>query len=908
MNTHRRLTLIVPVALITLVGIGAHAEDALHSVPADRAPVWADVLMPKAELLGDPGQDLSLRTGAGGVLMPVLDLAPLREEDAFNDGTPGIPLRIGINRALPTGPIGPSNAGQWEDLEDGTRVWTTMIQAPGAQAIRVHFSQFDLPDRAQVVVKGNGGEFSAAARGAGPRGEGSFWAATVPGDVAYVQYQAPSDVAEQPRLEIDQIGHIYRGPLSDDPVARESDGGLRTEFECHEDVNCHSPDTTARDAVGWLLFDSGGGQALCTGALLADADPVTYAGYLLTADHCINTQSEASSLEVVWFWQTLSCDGSLPSFWNRPRSYGATLLAHAAINDFSFMRLDNDPNDGQGFASWNSLPQTPGNVTGIHHPGADYLEAYKRISMGYTRTSGPICSPGTSYFWYVRWTTGITEGGCSGSPLFNSNWQVVGQLLGPCYSAGQEPSCENRPYYNNMYGRFDVTYPSISDWLNQTSQPDDDYEENDTFADAAPIDACSHALLLVDFDDYFAVTAENSGVLTVTAEFDTGDMDLNLGLLTAGGEWITTSYGSTSQEVVSESVAPGTYIVHVVRSGGWGGPYMLDIQPPIFTQHPSAAVVCPGHEATFTVAVDGSPTYQWYMDDNPLTDGGDISGATTSTLHVANVDTNDFGDYWCEAAVGCLHNVSESASITFAQAPSQVGTVNSLTKCEGERATFVAQFNGTPPISYQWEKDTVPIDGATQASYTIQVVTVADAGTYRCRASNACDSVYSNEATLTVNPAPIITDQPDSQCVETGGTAVFTVVVSGTGPFYYKWYKDDVKILQGQGLDTLTIEDAQPDDAGEYRVTVQLISAPDCIPSSDIAVLQVDDCPECLNAVVGDMDGDLDVDLSDFRLFQACFGTGMGLTPGCECANIEDTDYDVDLADFDLWLPTLSGP
>lgn len=900
MKMHRRCTPVLLAAWIAATGIAAGADDVLQSVPGERGPIHVDPMAPSARLL-QPGElERRVRAAAIDVRLPDLDLAPIREEDAFNDATPGIPYRIGVNRALPNGPIHPGNAGEWTDGEDGGRVWTAIVEAPGALAVRVHFSQFALPDDAQVVVQGNGGSLAVTYHRAGPTDRGAFWSATVPGDVAYVQFQAPPEVREAPVLEIDEIAHMYRTPPASGPITQEDDGGLRLEA-CHEDVNCHSPDTNARDAVGYLLIGTGG-QWLCTGTLLVDADPVTSAGYLLTANHCLDTQSEADSLEVVWFYQTNSCNGTVPNFFSLPRSYGATLLAHSSTNDFSFMRLDNDPAGGQGFAGWTTQDAT-GIVTGIHHPGG----SYKRMASGYLTTSPPLCGP-TSDWWNVRWTIGITEGGSSGSPLFNSNWQVVGQLFGSCYYVGQEPSCDNRPVVNEMYGRFNVTYPQISSWLNQTSEPDDSYEENDAFGDAAPIDACSHALLLVDFDDYFEVTAVNSGVLTVTAEFDTADMNLDLGLLTAGGQWITTSFSSTDTETVSAPVAAGTYIVHVVRNGGWGGPYMLDVQPPMFPQQPTTAVVCPGAEATYTVTAEGTPTYQWYKDENPLADGGDISGATTSTLHVANVDTNDFGDYWCEATDGCRHNVSNSAQLSFAQGPSQVGSVTSLAKCEGERATFVAQFNGTPPITYQWEKDTVPIGGATNSSYTIQVVTVADAGTYRCLGSNACDSVYSNEATLSVDPAPIITDHPDSQCVETGGTAVFSIVVSGTGPFFYKWYKDDFFYQQGQGLDTITINNVQPSDAGDYRATVQLISAPECIPETETATLQVDNCPECLYAVTGDMDDDADVDFYDFSLFQACFGTGMGLVPGCECANLQDADYDVNLDDFDLWLPTMSGP
>ena len=51
-----------------------------------------------------------------------------------------------------------------------------------------------------------------------------------------------------------------------------------------------------------------------------------------------------------------------------------------------------------------------------------------------------------------------------------------------------------------------------------------------------------------------------------------------------------------------------------------------------------------------------------------------------------------------------------------------------------------------------------------------------------------------------------------------------------------------------------------------------------------------------------------DVDLHDFALFQACFGPGMGLQVGCECANMDFSNDDVDLGDYALWEAGLGGP
>ena len=68
---------------------------------------------------------------------------------------------------------------------------------------------------------------------------------------------------------------------------------------------------------------------------------------------------------------------------------------------------------------------------------------------------------------------------------------------------------------------------------------------------------------------------------------------------------------------------------------------------------------------------------------------------------------------------------------------------------------------------------------------------------------------------------PIITEQPQSQSVEVGGTAVFRVEVTGTPPFGYRWLRNGVTIVPPSlGSNTLIISNVQTSHAGLYRVVV----------------------------------------------------------------------------------------
>ena len=77
----------------------------------------------------------------------------------------------------------------------------------------------------------------------------------------------------------------------------------------------------------------------------------------------------------------------------------------------------------------------------------------------------------------------------------------------------------------------------------------------------------------------------------------------------------------------------------------------------------------------------------------------------------------------------------------------------------GQTATFSVVAAGTAPLSYQWQKGTAAITGATSASYTTPATALADSGSqYSVIVSNADGSTTSQAATLTVTTASASTD------------------------------------------------------------------------------------------------------------------------------------------------------
>jgi hypothetical protein len=183
------------------------------------------------------------------------------------------------------------------------------------------------------------------------------------------------------------------------------------------------------------------------------------------------------------------------------------------------------------------------------------------------------------------------------------------------------------------------------------------------------------------------------------------------------------------------------------------------VEPPIITEHPQSQQACPGSTVTFTVdSTTGSGTlsYQWQFNGSDLPDGGDISGATTDTLQIMNVDANDEGDYRCVVTNEAGNAISDPATLTLLSDTVITEHPTSQEKKEGEVVTFTVSATGGGTLSYQWQKDDQNLsDGGRisgTATSTLQIVDIlqSDEGQYRCVATGNCGSATSNAGLLTV--------------------------------------------------------------------------------------------------------------------------------------------------------------
>lgn len=144
-----------------------------------------------------------------------------------------------------------------------------------------------------------------------------------------------------------------------------------------------------------------------------------------------------------------------------------------------------------------------------------------------------------------------------------------------------------------------------------------------------------------------------------------------------------------------------------------------------------------------------------------------------------------------------------SSSTLFALTPSAVAPgittqPASQTVTAPAPATFNVVATGTGPLTYQWKRNSVDIAGANASTYTTAATTAADSGAqFTVLVSNSAGSVFSNAATLTVNPSQVITVtvSPKGATLPVGGQVILTATVVGTPNTEVGW-----AIVSGGGV------------------------------------------------------------------------------------------------------------
>jgi uncharacterized delta-60 repeat protein len=181
------------------------------------------------------------------------------------------------------------------------------------------------------------------------------------------------------------------------------------------------------------------------------------------------------------------------------------------------------------------------------------------------------------------------------------------------------------------------------------------------------------------------------------------------------------------------------------------------LNPPTIVEDPRSVTNISGTTAMFTVNATGAPplAYQWSKDGVALADSGNVFGARSSVLRLANVQWADAGQYTVVVTNVVGTAKSRVASLTVLILPEILTQPQNQAVALGANVLFSVSVSGTPPLSYQWRKNGENIVGETSSTLALGVAGSGSAGIYSVVVSDPYGSKTSAGAQLTVS-SPLV--------------------------------------------------------------------------------------------------------------------------------------------------------
>lgn len=406
----------------------------------------------------------------------------------------------------------PFQGGTIRATDDDGFVWSVAVGSNGAHALRLHLTDVLLPSAADLFV------FSLDGQAFGPYRGDDVWTNTVFGSTSIVQLRVygPVDLSELSGagFAIADVGHIGAKFLpgigigqpasdvvtNDDAIVEfgESTSGQQDSSlsfcgqnaSCIENASCGggpswSSKNAAEDATALMLWIQGPFINTCTGGLVADTDGSSQIPYFHTANHCVNKQRNAKNIEF-HFQFSVGCGSGCPAEWQgggvQSQPVGADLLSTSGTGDYTLLQLKGTPPAGSALMGWTTANVANSNGTTLYrisHPST----APQAYSVQDVDTSAGTCSGLPRGSWiYSRDNYGATEGGSSGSPVYNGSGQIVGQLTGAC-GTNLNNVCDSNSNAT-IDGAFAGYYSNISSYLDPSpctpsNEVCDDGSDND---------------------------------------------------------------------------------------------------------------------------------------------------------------------------------------------------------------------------------------------------------------------------------------------------------------------------------------------------------------------------------------------------------------------------------------------
>jgi hypothetical protein len=587
-------------------------------------------------------------------------------------------------------------SGAWIDVEGG-RLWRTVISSSNATTARLHLTGIDLPEGQQMRVSSPGWADSVIGpiEGKGEFGNGELWSLALPTNEVLVEWFVPTGSPAKALPFADaEYYHGYRQIWKLDDGG--GDGGLAV-GTCHLDPICFPTWAGESNGTVRLIFTG----SLCSGQLTATT-AVDETPYVMTANHCISTQSVANSCQFNFFYRRNTCASSATAAAGTSIS-GSDLVVTQAASDCTLLMIRPTLPANVFWVGWTNA-NVPTNTasTCVHHPDG----SYQRISFGTKNAASfPCGSPQTNWS-SVSWnsatqygvtSTGVTEGGSSGSAIYrNSDRRMYGVLT--CGGS----SCTN-PGADDGYGRLDVAISSGGFATPLAAGTDDAQEPNDSCAAPKVLANGTYSGLVVKRvdEDWYQLSSAPGTVVSISTTYTHNNGDIDLELFSAcGGTAVASDAGNVNNGSISYTNTSGssTLFLRVYLGADTRNEYSLTVStsaPPTPANDECSGVIDilsssvafnTGSATTSTTGSipascnDGAGTAMnkdvWYRLFN------ECDGTLTLATCGSSFDTRlaVYQGFTCPTAAsvpvacddnstGCANNGS---SVTFAAAPGQV--------------------------------------------------------------------------------------------------------------------------------------------------------------------------------------------------------------------------------------------
>lgn len=363
---------------------------------------------------------------------------------------------------------------------DGRTVYTLRIESEGAKGMVLYYDDFFIPegsgelfiytpDRVEVL-----GAYTHATH---PE-HGAFANEPLPGDAVIMEF-APylgADDSLLPSIKISGVGHIYRAATLGKLRAQEDPGEDASDPTCQIDINCPEGNNwqTQKSSVAQMIMVIGRDMGICTGSLLNNTN-VDFKPYILSAAHCIGSsrvpQTDLDQWMFTFHYEKPGCSKAGVGVTRGRTAVGCKLRTFIDIqgkSDGLLLELKNEvPKAFRVYYSgWDHSARIPSKVTGIHHPHGDakkisYCDGYIKVDQWSSRDG--VGAP-NAHFGF-QYTKGDTEGGSSGSPLFNENGLIVGSLTGGAPGCGTYDAYGRLHYHWNKFKQSGSTLYSMDTFL-----------------------------------------------------------------------------------------------------------------------------------------------------------------------------------------------------------------------------------------------------------------------------------------------------------------------------------------------------------------------------------------------------------------------------------------------------------